>query len=389
MIGKQLIYFSTSLILFIASVNAKIVTLDNDVNHQKMDVFEFVYKSDGLDGVIAEVSEENIARLSHHMHENHGRCGGFIVHDSLDEAKEFLRNSRAGQLNKYFVDYSINNQEEVNSYLEIVREDKINETISTLSSYHNRYYKAQTGIQSSEWIADQWSDLVKGREDASVEIYRHERWPQPSIILTINGESEETIVVGGHADSIAGYFGGQHNHAPGADDNASGIGTITEVIRVLTESNFKPKKTLKFMAYSAEEVGLLGSKEIARLAKENGDKIVGVLQLDMTLYHGSANHDIVLISDYTNQDQNAFLGQLIDTYIKLPWMYDRCGYACSDHASWTGNGFPASFPFEAKKGDMNRRIHTNRDTLDASRGSAEHPVKFAKLALSFLVELDR
>ena len=109
----------------------------------------------------------------------------------------------------------------------------------------------------------------------------------------------------------------------------------------------------------------------------------------MTLYHGSTNHDIVLISDYTNQDQNAFLGQLIDTYIKLPWMYDRCGYACSDHASWTGNDFPASFPFEAKKGDMNRRIYTNRDTLDASRGSAEHPVKFAKLALSFLVELDR
>ena len=212
---------------------------------------------------------------------------------------------------------------------------------------------------------------------------------QPTVILTIEGESDETIVIGGHADSIAGFFGGEHNHAPGADDNASGIATITEVIRVLMLANYKPKKTLKFMAYSAEEVGLLGSREIARLYASNAEKVVGVLQLDMTLYKGSSTQDIALIADYTDQEQNAFLGKLIDTYVKVPWIYDRCGYACSDHASWTGSGFKSSFPFEAKKNDMNRRIHTANDTLEASRGSVDHPVKFAKLALSYVVELDQ
>jgi leucyl aminopeptidase len=389
MLGKQFLTSLVTSLLICGVAHAKIVTTDNDVAHQKLDLFDFVYKSDVTDGIIAEVAEQNIEKLSHHMHENHGRCGGFIVHDTLEEAKSFLKNSTSGELNKYFIDYSISNEQEVNAYLPLVTEKNINETITSLSSYHNRYYKAQTGIQSSEWIADHWSDLVASREDASVEIYRHERWPQPSIILTIKGESDETIVIGGHADSIAGYFGGEHNKAPGADDNASGIATITEVIRVLMEGNFKPKKTLKFMAYSAEEVGLLGSKEIARLYSQNNEKVVGVLQLDMTLYNGTRNQDIVLISDYTNQDQNAFLGSLIDKYLELPWMYDRCGYACSDHASWTGNGFPASFPFEAKKGDMNRKIHTSKDTLEVARGVADHPVKFAKLALSYLIELDR
>lgn len=389
MLGKQIIYSLISSVLFLGALHAKIVTTDNDVAHQKMDLFDFVYKTEITDGIIAEVAEENILKLSHHMHEEHHRCGGFIVHDTLEEAKEFLKNSRSGELNKYFIDYSISNEDEVNTYLPMVAEKNINETITKLSSYHNRYYKAQTGIQSSEWIADHWSDITANREDASVEIYRHERWPQPTIILTINGESDETIVIGGHADSIAGYFGGEHNKAPGADDNASGIATITEVIRVLVDGNFKPKKTLKFMAYSAEEVGLLGSKEIARLYNQNQEKVIGVLQLDMTLYHGSRNQDIILISDYTNQEQNAFLGNLIDKYLQLSWMYDRCGYACSDHASWTGNGFPASFPFEAKKNDMNRKIHTSNDTLEVARGVADHPVKFAKLALSYLIELDR
>ena len=143
------------------------------------------------------------------------------------------------------------------------------------------------------------------------------------------------------------------------------------------------------MAYSAEEVGLLGSREIARLYASNAEKVVGVLQLDMTLYKGSSTQDIALIADYTDQEQNAFLGKLIDTYVKVPWIYDRCGYACSDHASWTGSGYKSSFPFEAKKNDMNRRIHTANDTLEASRGSVDHPVKFAKLALSYVVELDQ
>ena len=93
----------------------------------------------------------------------------------------------------------------------------------------------------------------------------------------------------------------------------------------------------------------MGSKEIAGIYNQNQEKVIGVLQLDMTLYHGSRNQDIILISDYTNQEQNAFLGNLIDKYLQLSWMYDRCGYACSDHASWTGNGFPASFPFEEEE----------------------------------------
>ena len=101
--------------------------------------------------------------------------GGFIVHDTLEEAKEFLKNSRSGELNKYFIDYSISNEDEVNTYLPMVAEKNINETITKLSSYHNRYYKAQTGIQSSERIADHWSDITASRYDASVEIYRHER----------------------------------------------------------------------------------------------------------------------------------------------------------------------------------------------------------------------
>ena len=109
----------------------------------------------------------------------------------------------------------------------------------------------------------------------------------------------------------------------------------------------------------------------------------------MTNYKGSKDLDIVFMSDYTNDAQNEFLGSLVDKYLPdLTWGYSRCGYACSDHASWHNAGYPASMPFEAKKGNMNRHIHTSKDTLSRSEGHSRHAAKFARLGLSYVLELD-
>ncbi|MEK7721682.1 MAG: M20/M25/M40 family metallo-hydrolase, partial [Elusimicrobiota bacterium] len=183
---------------------------------------------------------------------------------------------------------------------------------------------------------------------------------------------------------IAG--GGGDTIAPGADDNASGIAALTEAIRVIVASGYKPKKTLKFMGYSAEEVGLRGSQDIARAFKLEGAEIEGVIQLDMTNFNGSAE-DIFLITDYTNAPQNAFLGSLIRSYTDYRLGETKCGYACSDHASWTKNGFAASFPFEASFKESNPYIHSARDTLSQSGGHSRHALKFAKLVIAYLVEM--
>jgi leucyl aminopeptidase len=212
--------------------------------------------------------------------------------------------------------------------------------------------------------------------------------------MTVEGttKAEEIVIIGGHADSISGYWGRERARAPGADDNASGIATITEIIRVMMDSNYKPERTVKFMAYAAEEVGLLGSKAIANQYKKQGKKIVGVVQFDMTNHKGSKDLDIVFMNDFTNAAQNTFMGSLIDTYLTdVKWGYSKCGYGCSDHASWHNAGYPASMPFESKMEDINGHIHTKRDTIDVvgSAGTADHAKKFAKLGVAFLVEMGK
>lgn len=344
----------------------------------------------GEGATVVKLSEAEIEQLSHLVHHELHRCGGFMQHDSLQEATEAITSQGEIHFAKraIFSDYSIDQASLVTPMVAQVQEKSIRDMIIQLSNFNTRYYKSQTGVQSSEFIRDAWAGLSRKRNDVQVELYKHKNWPQASIIMTIEGSEspDEIVIVGGHADSIAGMFGGS-GRAPGADDNASGISTITEVIRILMANNFKPKRTVKFMGYAAEEVGLLGSKEIANEFKSKSMKVVGVMQLDMTLHKGTADKDIVMMADYTNAAQNEFLGRLIDEYVKVPWGYSRCGYGCSDHASWTANGFPASMPFESTMGDINRHIHTAKDTLESAGGDAKHAAKFAKLATAFVVEL--
>ncbi|MDE1460617.1 M20/M25/M40 family metallo-hydrolase [Spartinivicinus poritis] len=336
---------------------------------------------------IVAIHPKKVTALSLYLHMKQKRCGGFIQHETAEAAISGVANAFNPPASIAAINYQISEDDMVRKLIGQTKESSIRETIQQLSRYHDRYYKSKTGVEAANWIKDYWQKLAGDKTGVSVKTVDHNDWQQPSVVMTWQGSEtpDEIVVIGGHLDSINGR--NISLKAPGADDNASGIATITEVIRVLVESNFKPKKTIKFMGYAAEEVGLRGSSEIARQHKNQGAKVVGVLQLDMTNYNGSQD-DFNLVSDYTNDRQNKFIAELSKKYLpQLKVGYTRCGYGCSDHASWHNNGFPASMPFEAKFNQSNRSIHTERDTLDQMGGNANHALKFSKLATAFVVEM--
>ena len=334
----------------------------------------------GSDATILAVDAEDLEELSERMHTEHHRCGGFMVHDSLDDARAALTAPPAPAP----IEYTLDRADTVRAILPKLSADSIKSTIGELSSMKNRYFQSESGAAASAWLRDRWRSF-SARTDITIELVDH-GYPQKSVVMTIPGttRADEVVVIGGHIDSISP--GGVRGTAPGADDDASGIATLTEVARVLLANDFRPERTVKFMAYAAEEVGLRGSLRIAKDYQARGINVVGALQLDMTNYQGS-DRDIWLIDDHTDHDQNAFLVKLIETYTDATWGSDKCGYACSDHASWTRYGFRASMPFESRFRDSNREIHTQRDTLEMSNNNANHAVKFARLGAAYAVEL--
>ena len=352
-------------------------------------------ESDGIGNtlVISRIQAHQLTTVSRQIHAQEHRCGGFFAFSSRAEAEAFLASEQSAQaITTTFADYSVDNQATVGPWLPQVQESRIRATIDHLSNgYPNRYYASTSGRESAEWIRDSWAALGAGRSDVSAELFTDcgNCSTQPSVILTIEGTdlADEIVVLGGHLDSISSSGSGDNMDAPGADDDASGIATLTEVIRVALAGDWKPRRTVKFMGYAAEEVGLRGSNAIAQSFQNQGRNVVGVLQLDMTNYASGASVDMRLITDYSNADLQQFLRDIFDEYL-APLGLVRgtytCGYGCSDHASWTSAGYPAAMMFEAS---FNNDIHTPYDTLSNMGDNANASVPLAKLGLAFLGEL--
>ncbi|WP_334177266.1 M20/M25/M40 family metallo-hydrolase [Pseudoxanthomonas sp.] len=353
--------------------------------------------SAGMPLVIAETRADRLGGISDYVHVSERRCGGYFAFPSRAQAEAFVQTDRAKQAmtKTLLAAYTLDNQATVNRWLPQVQERRLYDTINHLSGYRNRYFASSHGRSSAEWIRAHWQSLAAGRSDVTTELFTACATcsTQPSVILTIQGWDlpDEVVVLGAHLDSINGSTPNDPNqHAPGADDDASGIATLTETLRIALADGWQPRRTVKFMGYAAEEVGLRGSNAIAQSFRAGGVNVVSVLQVDMTNYKAGATSDMKLISDYSNTDLKNFFITLFDTYLAptgLTRSSVACGYACSDHASWTNAGYPAAMMFEA--GSPNGSfpyIHTPYDTLATMGESAQHSVKFTQFALAYLGE---
>lgn len=351
----------------------------------------------GMPLVISETRADRLGEIARYVHLDERRCGGYFAFPSRAQAEAFVRadRSRQAMAKSLAAGYTLDNRATVDRWLPRVQESRIYDTINHLSGYRNRYYASGSGKASAEWIRTYWQSLAASRSDVTTELFTActNCATQPSVILTIPGWDlpDEVVVLGAHLDSInAGNRNDPNQLAPGADDDASGIATLTETLRIALSGGWRPRRTVKFMGYAAEEVGLRGSNAIAQSFRNSGVNVVGVLQLDMTNYKSGAVTDMKLISDYSNADLKNFSLVLFDAYL-APRGFTRstvaCGYACSDHASWTNAGYPAAMMFEAGDpgGDF-PYIHTTKDTLATMGESAQNSVKFAQFALAFLGE---
>ncbi|WP_108807695.1 M20/M25/M40 family metallo-hydrolase [Aquimarina spinulae] len=344
----------------------------------------------------AVMLNEHSAEELHHTGLRHGP--GYFYETSEKAAIEAIvkansiQKSKNQSLTKAAVAFEITQDQLVNQSLGLVNNTNIDRQIKELENYGTRYHTKASAKRASTDLKAKWEGLAGNRSDVSVRLVNHSGSQMPSVIMTITGTEKpnEYVVLGGHLDSTSPS---NQNNAPGADDNASGIATITEVARVLFSMNYKPKRTVEFMAFAAEEIGLVGSKEIARDYKNRNVNIVSYVQLDMTNYKGSTNDIFITTDSYNSTSLNNFLTRLMDHYNasgthKITYGTSACNYGCSDHHSFAQQGYETAFPIEAKFRESNPKIHTSGDTSsNFPTANATHAAKFAKLALEYLIEV--
>jgi len=261
--------------------------------------------------------------------------------------------------------------------------------IQEFATFNNRYYTAQTGRQSSEWLQDQVQAIIDEAlangytGTVSVQAVTH-TWIQNSVVARIEGsdptQKTQVLILGAHQDSVNSGSPTAGN-APGADDDGSGCAVLIESFRALLESGFVPRRTVEFQWYAAEEVGLRGSQAIANDYNARGVDVVSMIQFDVVGYNVGRN-EIGVITDFTTATANAFLRLIIDEYCTYRWTNLQCGYGCSDHASFFRAGFTTAMPVEVV---FHPSMHTVRDII--STVNFDQVLEFAKLAVGHTVEL--
>jgi len=159
--------------------------------------------------------------------------------------------------------------------------------------------------------------------------------------------------------------------------------------RALIAADFHPIRTVEFHWYSAEEGGLLGSRAVAKAYETRSVNVIAMSQFDMTAWvKRGTREEVGIITDFTDTGLTSFNKQLVDKYLRIPYVETKCGYACSDHASWRQAGYAASFTIESSFENSNKNIHSANDRIDISdEFSFTHMLEFSKLAVAFAVEL--
>ena len=152
-----------------------------------------------------------------------------------------------------------------------------------------------------------------------------------NVVAEIRGKekAEEVVILGAHLDS---WFLG-----PGAADNALGVSIAVETARILNNPEFAPKRTVRFVLFSGEEEGLLGSFEYVKKHEAELDKVILMVNLDMTglMYPGILNpYGACPIGDKL-MDLLPLLEGMGITQIESRYPYD------SDDFNFVARGVPA------------------------------------------------
>lgn len=168
----------------------------------------------------------------------------------------------------------------------------------------------------------------------------------------------EYIVLGAHYDHLG--FGGDgslyrgpekliHN---GADDNASGTAGVLELARLLSKEKNNLKRSVLFILFSGEELGLLGSAHYGANTTVPADKIAAMVNLDMV---GRLKPDTSLIvyGTGTSSIWKNLVDSLNQAYHFVLTKNDE-GYGPSDHSSFYAKNIPVLFFFTGTHTDYHR-----------------------------------
>lgn len=209
-----------------------------------------------------------------------------------------------------------------------------------------------------------------------------------NVVGYLDNQADKTIVIGAHYDHLGkGTQAGSlapdsqdviHN---GADDNASGTAGLIELARTMAGNDRKESFNFLFIAFSGEELGLLGSKYYASHPTVPMASLAMMINMDMIgRYDGNKG---VTIGGWGTSPAWGKIIPPLASKANIPYSVDSSGIGPSDHTSFYLQQKPVLFFFTG--------IHTDyhKPSDDANKVNAEGEAKVLRLIADIIGQLDK
>ena len=222
---------------------------------------------------------------------------------------------------------------------------------STADNLRTRYARHPKLFESTTYIRDRLAVFLGER---AVELQEFKASATDStmynVVGTLAGRDEDLgyYVICAHYDAIASRtlnWDWRTGPAPGADDNATGVALVLEAARVLAEQEFP--WSIRFIAFSGEELGLFGSRDYAARVRQRDDRILGVLNFDMVGFNDLSQR-LELVTNTSSRwlvDLMVQSNELYDIGLKVDVLEDDFA-GLSDHAPFWARGYDAILGIE-------------------------------------------
>ena len=226
----------------------------------------------------------------------------------------------------------------------------------------------RAGVSLKQWIEETDRTLkpkpaaIPGlRVELAAEVLRKQR-QSPNVAAYLAGETDEYVIVGAHFDhlglgeqsSLAPDLAGKAVH-PGADDNASGTAGLLELAAYFA-GRPKQKRGILFLAFSGEELGLIGSNYYVNHPLLPLEKAAAMINMDMI---GRIQDGKVFVGGTGTGD--SLKRMLEEAMAGSPLKFDfsdQGGYGSSDHFSFVNRQVPVLFFFSGLHADYHKPTDT-------------------------------
>ena len=277
----------------------------------------------------------------------------------------------------------------IREMLDQVNMDSLRATVQHLQDYQSRIWNSDNAFAASDWIAGRMEAL--GLEVEQQPFYAN-TWmgsgqAAPNVIGIQRGTlyPDTYVVCGSHLDSFSyeAMFGG--GTAPGADDNATGVASVLESARIMTQYEFE--YSIVYCAYGCEEMGLYGSEAYASRCQQEGMDIIGYFNNDMNGYlYGDQIHIDCIYPNSVEPIGTYYMNVGSVYYPELPIRHVNFNEGDSDHTSFNNHGYMGIYPFEDYQ-NYSPYIHTPNDLIGTSVNSFEMSQQYCQMNIACLAEI--